>query len=100
METLRRQAWAMSLRHVIVQLPDRPGSLGQVTTLLGRLGVDIQQMRVLSRDGTVATDEFTVSVPGVVIDRSLPGLLEEIQGVRVLEMCPIDTLSEIAGAIV
>jgi ACT domain-containing protein len=86
----------MSLRHVIVQLPDRPGSLGQVTTLLGRLGVDIQQMRVLSRDGEVATDEFTVSVPGVVIDRSLPGLLEEIQGVRVLEMSPTD----IAGAIV
>jgi hypothetical protein len=90
----------MSSRHVIVQLPDRPGSLGQVTTLLGRLGVDIQQMRVLHRDGTVAIDEFTVSVPGAVIDRSLPGLLEEIQGVRVLEMCAIDTPSEIAGAIV
>ncbi|MET7421722.1 ACT domain-containing protein [Dactylosporangium sp. NPDC005555] len=84
----------MSLRHVIVQLPDRPGSLGQVTTLLGRLGVDIQHMRVLSRDGAVATDEFTVSVPGPVIDRSLPGLLEEIQGVQVVEM------REIAGAIV
>lgn len=90
----------MSLRHVIVQLPDRPGSLGQVTTLLGRLGVDIWQMRVLSRDGTLATDEFTVSVPGVVIDRSLPGLLEEIQGVRVLEMWAVDAPSEIAGAIV
>lgn len=90
----------MSLRHVIVQLPDRPGSLGQVTTLLGRLGVDIQQMRVLSRDGTFATDEFTVSVPGIVIDRSLPGLLEEIQGVKVLDMCPIDAPSVIAGAIV
>lgn len=90
----------MSLRHVIVQLPDRPGSLGQVTTLLGRLGVDIRQMRVLSRDGTVATDEFTVSVPGVVIDRSLPGLLEEIQGVRVLEMWAVDTPSVIADAIV
>lgn len=76
----------MSLRQVIVQLPDRPGSLGQVTTLLGRLGVDIRQMRVLSRDGVVATDEFTVSVPGPVIDRSLPILLEEIQGVRVLDM--------------
>jgi acetolactate synthase small subunit len=86
----------MSLRRVIVQLPDRPGSLGQVTTLLGRLGVNIQQMRVLSRDGAVATDEFTVSVPGTVIERSLPSLLEEIQEVRVLEMSPTD----IAGAIV
>lgn len=94
----------MSLRHVVVQLPDKPGSLGQVTTLLGRLGVDIRQMRVLHQDGTYATDEFTVRVPGVVIDRSLPGLLEEIQGVKVLEMwpidAPVDTTVEIAGAIV
>src|SRR5213075_154951 len=74
-ETQRRQACPMSLRRVIVELPDRPGSLGQVTTLLGRLGVDIRQMRVLNRDGAVATDEFTVSVPGPVIDRSLPSLL-------------------------
>jgi ACT domain-containing protein len=90
----------MSSRRVIVELPDRPGSLGQVTTLLGRLGVDIVQMRVLSRDGAVATDEFMVNVPGVVIDRSLPALLEEIQGVRVLTMSPTDTDSGIAGAIV
>ncbi|WP_238015077.1 ACT domain-containing protein [Dactylosporangium sp. AC04546] len=67
---------------LIVELPDRPGSLGQVTTLLGRLGVDIHELRVLSRDGAVATDEFTVSVPGPVIERSLPTLLEEIPGVR------------------
>ncbi|MEV6932160.1 ACT domain-containing protein [Dactylosporangium sp. NPDC051485] len=90
----------MSLRHVIVELPDRPGSLGQVTTLLGRLGVDIRQMRVLGRDGTVATDEFVVSVPGVVIDRTLPELLEEIQGVRVVTIEPINSDSGIAGAIV
>ncbi|MGI5244706.1 ACT domain-containing protein [Dactylosporangium sp. CA-139066] len=90
----------MSLRHVIVELPDRPGSLGQVTTLLGRLGVDIRQMRVLSRDGAVATDEFVVNVPGAVIDRTLPELLEEIQGVRVLAIAATDTDSGIAGAIV
>ena len=90
----------MSLRHVIVELPDRPGSLGQVTTLLGRLGVDIRQMRVLGRDGTVATDEFVVSVPGPVIDRTLPELLEEVQGVRVVAMLPTNTDSGIASAIV
>jgi len=76
----------MLLRQVLVQLPDRPGSLGQVTTLLGRLGVDIHQVRVLDRDGLVATDEFAVAVPGAVIERSLPSLLEEIQGVRVVAM--------------
>jgi len=90
----------MSLRHVIVELPDRPGSLGQVTTLLGRLGVDIRQMRVLNRDGTVATDEFTFTVPGPVIDRMLPELLEEIQGVRVLSIVSTDSDSGRSDAIV
>ncbi|MER7006335.1 ACT domain-containing protein [Dactylosporangium sp. NPDC000555] len=85
---------------MIVELPDRPGSLGQVTTLLGRLGVDIRQMRVLSRDGAVATDEFLISVPGSVIDRTLPELLEEIQGVRVLASVLTGTDSGIADAIV
>ncbi|WP_433614109.1 ACT domain-containing protein [Dactylosporangium sp. CA-139114] len=99
-ETQRRQACPMSLRHVIVELPDRPGSLGQVTTLLGRLGVDIRQMRVLGRDGTVATDEFVVSVPGPVIDRMLPELIEEIQGVRVRSIEPTHSDSGISGAIV
>ena len=79
----------MLLRQLLIELPDRPGSLGQVTTLLGRLGVDIRQMRVLSRDGAAATDEFAVAVPGPVVERSLPTLLEEIHGVRVLSMCPI-----------
>jgi hypothetical protein len=76
----------MLLRRLLVQLPDRPGSLGQVTTLLGRLGVDIRQMRVLDRDGVCATDEFSVAFPGGVIDRTLPALLEEVEGVRVLAM--------------
>lgn len=78
----------MLLRQVLVQLTDRPGSLGQVTTLLGRLGVDIRQLRVLNRDGTSATDEFVVAVPGLVIERSLAELLGEIQGVEVLAMWP------------
>ena len=76
----------MLMRHLLVRLPDRPGSLGQVTTLLGRLGVDIRQMRVLDRDGVCATDEFSVALPGGVIDRTLPALLEEVEGVRVLAM--------------
>ena len=80
----------MLLRQLLVQLPDRPGSLGQVTTLLGRLGVDIRQMRVLERDGVCATDEFAVAVPGAVIERTLPALIEDVEGVRVISMWPIE----------
>lgn len=83
----------MLMRRLLVQLPDRPGSLGQVTTLLGRLGVDIRQMRVLDRDGVCATDEFSVAVPGGVIDRTLPALLDEIHGVRVISMQAIEPIA-------
>jgi hypothetical protein len=82
----------MLLSQMLVRLPDRPGSLGQVTMLLGRLGVDIRQLRVLDRNGESATDEFAVSLPGPVIERSLPALLGEIQGVEVLSMWPIDEI--------
>jgi hypothetical protein len=84
----------MLLRQVLLELPDRPGSLGQVTTLLGRLGVDIRQMRVRGRDGRIATDEFTVAVPGPVIERTLSSLLEEVEGVTVLSMWAIDVIDE------
>ena len=83
----------MIMRRLLVELPDRPGSLGQVTTLLGRLGVDIQHVRVLARDGVCATDEFDVALPGAVIDRTLPVLLQEIEGVRVLSMAGVEPIA-------
>jgi ACT domain len=83
----------MLSRQLLVRLPDRPGSLGQVTTLLGRLGVDIRQMRVIERDGVCAIDEFAVAVPGAVIDRTLPALLEEIAGVTTLSMTAVDPIA-------
>jgi hypothetical protein len=79
----------MSLQRVLVRLPDRPGSLGRVTALLGRLGVDIHQVRVLARDGVAATDEFVLVVPGPVVQGCLVDLLEEIDEVRVLGTWPL-----------
>jgi hypothetical protein len=70
--SLGKAYWVLC--RVLVRLPDRPGSLGRVTTLLGRLGVDIRQVLVLRRDGNTATDAFTVTVPGSVIYRCLPEL--------------------------
>jgi len=74
----------MLVRRLLVRLPDRPGSLGRVTTLLGRLGVDIREVRILARDGVNATDEFVVALPGPVLDACLVDLLEEVDSVRVL----------------
>ena len=76
------------LRRLLVRLPDQPGSLGRVTTMLGRLGVDIREVRILARDGVHATDEFVVAVPGPVVEACLVDLLEEVEGVRVLVFDP------------
>lgn len=74
----------MLVRRLLVRLPDRPGSLGKVTTLLGRLGVDIREVRILGRDGAYATDEFIVAVQGPVLESCLVDLLEELENVHVL----------------
>jgi hypothetical protein len=79
----------MLLHRVLLRLPDRPGSLGRVTTLLGRLGIDIHQVRVLARDGVTATDEFVLALPGTVVRDCLAELLEELDGVRVLDAHPV-----------
>ena len=74
----------MLVRRLLVRLPDRPGSLGKVTTLLGRLGIDIREVRILGRDGAYATDEFIVAVMGPVLESCLVDLLEELESVHVL----------------
>ena len=85
----------MLVRRLLVRLPDRPGSLGKVTTLLGRLGIDIREVRILGRDGAYATDEFVVEVPGPVLENCLVDLLEELESVRVLQFEePADGLVE------
>ena len=74
----------MLVRRLLVRLPDRPGSLGKVTTLLGRLGVDIREVRILGRDGAHATDEFLVAIQGPVLESCLVDLIEELEGMHVL----------------
>jgi ACT domain len=78
------------LWQIQVQLPDRPGSLGTVTTLLGRLGVDIHQIVVVERTDGYAVDDMTVRVPGEVLRRCLAQLLEEIPGVYVRELFSVE----------
>jgi len=83
-ETRIVQSYRMLVRRLLVRLPDLPGSLGKVTTLLGRLGVDIREVRILGRDGRYATDEFIVAIQGPVLDACLVDLLEELESVHVL----------------
>ena len=66
-----------------VELPDRPGTLGQVARTLGVAGADIVQVVVLERVGGRAVDDFTVMWPlSAGVDRVLAALTA-VPGVRV-----------------
>lgn len=51
------------LLRVRIALPDRPGSLAQVTKALGASGADITQVTVLDRGAGRAVDDITVFCP-------------------------------------
>lgn len=48
-----------------VSLPDRPGSLGQLASEIGRLPADIVSLRVIDRDSFQAIDEICVEGEGL-----------------------------------
>lgn len=67
-----------------VELPDRPGSLGQVARTLGVVGADIVSVIVLERSQGRAVDDFTVVWPAsALVGRILVGL-GAVPGVRVV----------------
>ncbi|WP_327580568.1 amino acid-binding protein [Nonomuraea sp. NBC_00507] len=66
-----------------IALPDRPGSLAQVTKVLGVAGADITQVIVLDRGAGVAVDDITVFWPDGTPRQALVKSLEGVDGVRV-----------------
>lgn len=71
------------LLRVRIALPDRPGSLAQVTKVLGVAGADITQVIVLDRGAGVAVDDITVFWPDGTPRQALVKSLEGVDGVRV-----------------
>ncbi|MBP2705838.1 ACT domain-containing protein [Microbispora sp. RL4-1S] len=66
-----------------IDLPDRPGSLGQVTRALGSAGADITQVTVLDRGDGRALDDFTVYWPDTAPRDHLIEALRGVDGVTV-----------------
>lgn len=66
-----------------VALPDKPGSLGQVTRALGAAGADITQVVVLDRGAGRAVDDITVFCTDTTSKGDLVTALESVQGVAV-----------------
>ncbi|GAA5065871.1 hypothetical protein GCM10023259_058620 [Thermocatellispora tengchongensis] len=66
-----------------IALPDRPGSLGQVTRVLGVAGADITQIIVLERGDGRAVDDLTVFWPDSEPRERLVESLRGVEGVEV-----------------
>lgn len=74
-----------------VQLPDRPGSLGQLALALGSVGADILSLDVVDRGDGYAVDDLVVDVdPG-----SLPDTL--ITAAEALPDVTVDSIRPYAG---
>ncbi|MFC4533352.1 ACT domain-containing protein [Sphaerisporangium dianthi] len=71
------------LLRVRISLPDRPGSLGQVTRVLGVAGADITQILVLERGEGRAVDDLTVYWPDSAPRETLIQSLESAADVTV-----------------
>lgn len=66
------------LLRVRITLPDKPGSLAQITKVLGAAGTDITQVTVLERGAGRAVDDLTVHCPD---EASKQALLEGLASV-------------------
>ncbi|MFI6991055.1 ACT domain-containing protein [Nonomuraea wenchangensis] len=71
------------LLRVRVRLPDKPGSLAQVTRVLGAAGADITQVIVLDRGAGTALDDLTIFCPESTSRQDLVSSLEGVEGVAV-----------------
>ncbi|MEV0353740.1 ACT domain-containing protein [Nonomuraea sp. NPDC050680] len=71
------------LLRVRVALPDRPGSLAQITRVLGTVGADITQFTVLDRGAGRAVDDITVFCPDGTPKQTLLKSLQSVADVAV-----------------
>ncbi|MEU8360354.1 ACT domain-containing protein [Nonomuraea sp. NPDC048882] len=76
------------LLRVRVELPDRPGSLAQVTKVLGAAGADITQVTVLDRVDGRAVDDITVCCPAGTPTQTLVSSLQGVDGVTAVSVWP------------
>ncbi|MEU4227152.1 MULTISPECIES: amino acid-binding protein [Nonomuraea] len=71
------------LLRVRIALPDRPGSLAQITSVLGGVGADITQFTVLDRGAGRAVDDITVFCPEGTPKQTLLKSLQSVADVTV-----------------
>jgi malate dehydrogenase (oxaloacetate-decarboxylating) len=75
---------AFSLR-MVVRLEHRPGTLGRLTTSIGELGANIRSLGGFEVHGDSVIDEIVVDCDGVDHQKRVLAVVEELDGVTVLE---------------
>lgn len=67
-----------------VALPDRPGSLGAVASIVGTVGGDIHAVEVVGRQDGYAIDDFMLALPPGTMPDELVSACTALEDVRVL----------------
>ena len=78
----------MALYRIRLALPDRPGSLGVVTSAIGFAGGDIRGLVVLSSEQGRGIDDITIALPGND-PKDMLDVLGAIQGVEVISVTAV-----------
>jgi hypothetical protein len=75
---------------VRVWLPDRPGALGAVASRIGAVRGDLVGIDILERGAGRAIDELVVSLPDEDLVPLLVKEMQEVEGVDVEDVRPVD----------
>ncbi|MGJ6979343.1 amino acid-binding protein [Aestuariimicrobium soli] len=67
-----------------VQLPDRPGSLGQVATAMGTVGADISAIEIVEKRSGSVINDFMLTMPPHQLPDALVSVCNQLEGVNVL----------------
>ena len=78
----------MGLFRIRLALPDRPGTLGAVTSAIGFAGGDIRGLVVLSSDQGRGIDDITIAVPGSD-PKDMLDVFNSIGGIEVISVTPV-----------
>ena len=66
-----------------IRLPNRPGALGTVASVLGAIGANINLVEILEKRDEVETDEFILDLPPSQTVASLVTACDNVPGVQV-----------------
>ena len=80
-----------------IVLPDRPGMLGAVATVLGEVGADIVSLDVVERGPDGAVDDLLVELPPAALVDRLITAAQSVPGVDVESLRPYTGAADLHG---